>query len=302
MACLQSVLNGRHNLRVMNNRNPTEQRAFVFPSGTAPSGQGDTAVKQADSKPAKAETELDKVQLIAGIALMMAFFAWIVILVDRVVMPLVALQGVEVEMPSLHHLPVGKADSIAGAVGLEIRRAGIRVDETVPPGYVVDQSPSAGLLVKRGRIVDAVLSVKPERIHCPNLTGLSARDAKLIADSAGLKLTDRDISYSFYSDYPAGTVVRQSPKPMHSMNKGETIAVTISLGGEPSSSSTPNLLGQKVGEIRFLLLRNRVHLGNVERVVDPTSPPNTIISQEPAPGSPIEPNSRINVRVAVEKK
>jgi len=284
----------------MNSSDPIEQKPSVPPLVSP--HQWRTGTTYVPRAPKVKEAKVDKVQLIAGIALMVALFSWGIILVDRVVMPLVAYQGVEVEMPNLYHLPINRADSLAGSLGLEIRRAGIRVDDHIPPGFVVDQAPAHGLMVKQGRIVDAVLSVKPERIHCPNLMGLSARDAKLIADSAGLRIPDNMMNYSFYPGYPAGTVVKQSPKAMQSMVKGDQIAVTISLGGEPSVTTVPSLIGQKISEIKFLLLQNRVQIGKIENVVDPNYPANTIVSQEPLAGTSLEPNSKINVKVAIQKK
>jgi serine/threonine-protein kinase len=214
-------------------------------------------------------------------------------------MPLAANQGVEVALPNFMHLTIAHADSLAKDLGLELKRAGTRVDDDVLPGYVVDQSPAPGLTVKKGRNVDVVLSIRSERILCPNLIGRDPSDAQLIADSAGLKINEKNVTYQFSNSSPEGVVMSQLPKPAESVNKGEPIALVVSLGREPRDNEivAPSLVGRMLDEIKVLLQAHKVQLGEVVPIPD-IAPINTILSQDPPPGKKMVKDGKVNLKVS----
>jgi len=248
------------------------------------------------------QPKINRFELLAGIILMIAFFGWVLLFVDRVVMPLVVYQGVEVPVPRFINMPYARADSLAKFMRLEVQKAGTRIDDSLIPGTVIDQSPAPNLTVKRGRVIELVTSARAELIRCPNLVGRSPLDADLIADSTGVRVNDKATTYAFSSSVPYGVVMRQNPRPGESVNKGEPLSLVVSLGIEPRIIKAPSLIGLRADEIRMLMASRKLTVGKSATIADSTVAPGTIVWQSPVVGTAMSPGGQIDIKVSSGKK
>ena len=239
-------------------------------------------------------------ELLAGALVVIIAIGWLIGFIDRVIMPLAALSGVEIRVPDLRHQPYEVVDSLCRAAGLELARGRMRVDNHLLQGTVLDQYPMAGVPVKPGRRVEVVVSTRERMVVCPDVVGRSPREAMLMANSLGLVVLANDIHYGHSSSFPEGVVMAQRPLPMTGMMRGDELVLTVSLGPNPTEITAPELVGRRISQAGIILARQNLRLGEVTRHPTSSVPAGTILSQSPAPGSPMEPGEKVSLNVAME--
>jgi serine/threonine-protein kinase len=135
-----------------------------------------------------------------------------------------------VTVPSLALVNEGEAKTILEDAGLKLGKVTTRETTKRAPGLVVGQDPAAGESVKKGSIVDIVVSKAPvpKTIPMPDVVGNSADAAR--AKLKGLGFAD-PIAETVDDESPAGTVVGQGPEPGTQVDPGTTpVTITVSRG------------------------------------------------------------------------
>ncbi|MDP8239458.1 MAG: PASTA domain-containing protein [Candidatus Hatepunaea meridiana] len=242
----------------------------------------------------------DWINLVAGMVIVIIASIWLIFSIDRVVMPLIALAGIERDMPNLHHRHYYEADSVCSVRGLNLIWGRTRIDDNLPPGTILDQFPVAGVKVKPGRRVEVVVSNREGLVICPDVVGKSPREAGIIAGSSGLVVNPDKLRYWHSGSYPEGVVMGQKPEPCMAMDRGEELILTVSLGKRPTEIVAPDLAGRKLNDIGIILAKYRLRKGEIVKYPDRSVPPGTILSQKPAPGTPMEAGGKVSLRVAVK--
>jgi serine/threonine-protein kinase len=233
-------------------------------------------------------------------AVMAAAGLWMLGLLDRVIMPMVVLSGLERRVPDLHHLGYEDADSVCRSLALELIPIRERVEANLLPGSILDQFPDSGAVVKPGRRIEVVVGAKVERFAVPNLTGVSLREAEIIADSAGLSVDENSIRYQVSDEYPEGVVLGQSPRAGTLCYPGGRVMLTVSLGGAIQRIVAPDLIGRRLDEVGLILAKYSLRLGAVAQQVNRNFAPRTIFFQDPPAEKPMRAGEAISVRVAAE--
>jgi len=236
---------------------------------------------------------------VVGILVVIIAALWFVGFNDRVVMPLIARSGVQVNVPDLRYIKFEQADSICQTLQLELTKARTRPDERLAPGVVVDQFPVAGSVVKPGRRIEVVVTDPAGLIACPGVVGRSVREALISVDSCGLKIRESAIRYAYSNVDPEGVVTSQTPPPYTGVLRGSELKLTVSLGSAPTVMVVPNLVGRNVEEAGFLLAKFQLHTGEITHFPDRRSTPGSILSQSPAGGSAIPEDGLVSLSVAI---
>jgi beta-lactam-binding protein with PASTA domain len=142
-----------------------------------------------------------------------------------------AIAGTPDMAPDLIGLDVRDAQLRCRNVGLvsgatEVR---YRFSGRVPKDGVLEQDPKPGRPVKQGEAVKLIVSLGPEpaRFYVPALVDRSLHDARSTLREAGLVIGD--IERQETDEYPAGTVVQQSPSPGQEVNPGTRIDVVVAV-------------------------------------------------------------------------
>jgi hypothetical protein len=139
-----------------------------------------------------------------------------------------AVQGREVTMPNL----VGKSSADAQAIlqgrGLQLKVVD-RVYGDIPVNAVARQSPPEGERMKASQNAHVVLSLGPQNITTPSLTGESLRVARIQLLQVGLQLGE-------VTAYPSpaalsDTVLQQTPRAGHQPPRGFAGCAGGSAGG-----------------------------------------------------------------------
>jgi eukaryotic-like serine/threonine-protein kinase len=165
---------------------------------------------------------------------------------------LVVSKGPELfEVPNLLQKDVGAATEDLREIRLTLGQVTEAYDETVAAGLIVAQEPRADDQVRRGTPVNLVVSLGPEPIDVPVVTGMSQDEAVQALADAGLRASI-DPETVFDRDVPAGAVAAQRPDSGR-LNRGGAVTLTISRG--PRMVDVPSFIGQPVNQARRELER-----------------------------------------------
>ena len=144
-----------------------------------------------------------------------------------------------------------------------------------------------------GWAMEAIVHQKPE-IRMPDLTGKSSVYA--LKTLSEVKLSLRIQGSEKKADLPRGAVIRQVPAADKLIREGETVLVTVSEGG--SSVFTPTLTGMSLRNAKLLLEQNDLKLGYTSKAYSLQIPKGTVVTQDPAPESIVEKNTKVNVNIS----
>ena len=165
-----------------------------------------------------------------------------------------------------------------------------RVSNGARLGTVLSQTPSAGTELDRGAQVTIAVARGPSTVDVPNVVGLSAAQALVRLQAAGLK--GRNVLIQ--SVQPKGRVIRQAPPGGSQAKKGSTVALTISKGSKPVT--VPPVVGLTEAAATATLSRLGFRL-SVSRISSP-KPKGTVVSQEPAAGTRAQKGSVVGLNVS----
>jgi eukaryotic-like serine/threonine-protein kinase len=123
-------------------------------------------------------------------------------------------------------------------------------------------------------------AVQGREVVLPDLVGRGSPDAlrMLQVRGVGMKVEDR-----IYSKLPVDAVVRQSPPPNMSVKVGQDAYVVLSLG--PQKEMIPELEEKSLRAARIELLRSGLQVGEISSAYLPDAPLDTVIQQDPKPGT-----------------
>jgi eukaryotic-like serine/threonine-protein kinase len=123
-------------------------------------------------------------------------------------------------------------------------------------------------------------AIQGREVVLPNVVGKTTQQAqqRLAIIGVGFKVEDK-----VYSNLPVGEVVRQSPPPAEHVKAGADEHVVISLG--PQKVTIPDLYGASERAARIELLRSDMQLGEESTAYLPGAPPDTVLEQDPTPGT-----------------
>ncbi len=137
-------------------------------------------------------------------------------------------------------------------------------------------------------------AVQGREVAMPDVVGKSALPAQQIlrGRGVGMKVEDR-----IFSNLPVDTVVRQSPPPNMRVKTGQSAHVVLSLG--PQRVTIPELKDRSLRGAQVELLRGGMQLGEISSAYLPSSAPDSIIQQYPAPGTTDVTGPHVNLLVSL---
>ncbi len=131
-------------------------------------------------------------------------------------------------------------------------------------------------------------------VEVPSLVGIPVEQAEHILDS--LHLVARKSETRLDKEHPAGTVIGQNPLAGEKVKQGRRVYVSVS-GGE-LQVAVPSIKGRTMRDARFALEREGLRMGAVQYQPSDEFPQNTIIDQEPGPGTKLKQDAFVSVTVS----
>jgi beta-lactam-binding protein with PASTA domain len=191
-------------------------------------------------------------------------------------------------VPRLRGVAVSTARAELDNLGFRVR-VGRGRNSDLPKGEVLSTSPAASARAARGSTVTIVESLGPKMIRVPQVTGVSLQDAVTALKKAGLRpgrvITEASPTIA------AGIVVSTSPVAGTAWPADKPVAITVSAG-----PPLPDFVGQQLQQAQATAQQGGYQLDPV--TVRGNQPQGTIVSQSPAPGTPITAHEVVTVKVS----
>ena len=220
----------------------------------------------------------------------------IILVFDNFIMPwYVNRWGIE-QVPSVVGLKQQEAFTRLEEAGLSPREGGTRLDPKFAAGVVVQQSPEANQIVKRGRRVYLIVSGGEQKAAVPGVRGKTIRDARFALERDGFVLGA--IEYILSDEFPENTVIDQSISAGSAVRRGAAVAVTVSSGRSGALVAVPAVVGKSVSDAERLLAQEGFRPGKVTYQVSNRYLPNTVLDQYPRPGTSAAAGSAVDLFVA----
>ncbi|MFN7985984.1 MAG: PASTA domain-containing protein [Thermoanaerobaculia bacterium] len=189
------------------------------------------------------------------------------------------------EVPDLTGKSVDEATALAAERGLRVvvDRSQEAFDAEIPVHRIRSQNPSAGMTVKAGQDLRVFLSLGPEIVRAPDLTGLTPRTASLSLTRQGLA---EGVVSAVRLPGPPG-VVGQGVVPGASAEPDTPVDVLVNRGAADVLYVMPDLIGRDFERVRLAFEARGFRLGGVKAQPYEGAAAGTILRQFPLAGSPV---------------
>ena len=154
-------------------------------------------------------------------------------------------------------------------------------------GRVMLQDPEGGESVERDSEVTITVGTGPDSVAVPDVSGVNTTQAGRILEETGLVLGEVFEDYS--ETVPEGSIISQDPGEDESVEPGEAVDVTVSLGVE--QVEVPEVYGVSVATAQARLSSVGINSNPIEVAGDEAA--GTALSTEPGVGALVEPGSTL---------
>lgn len=201
-------------------------------------------------------------------------------------------------VPDLVGLSPEEGESMLADSGLTMRwlEGGDRFDEEVPAGRVLQHSPRAGSLVKKGSSVEIVLSRGRQLVAVPDLSGKALQAAQVSLAAAGLK--QGRLASIFTRSGKPGTVVWQNPAAGSEVDRSVTVDLLVSVESSADVFVMPDLIYRSYDQVRDFFDRFGFRLGSVKFEAYEGIDEGIVLRQYPLAGHPLKRRDVISLVVA----
>jgi beta-lactam-binding protein with PASTA domain len=175
--------------------------------------------------------------------------------------------------------------SLSGVVRSQLRHP------RVPEGDIIAQSPLPGQVGRNGDTIRLTTSAGPSSRVVPNLVGLGGDDAAGILRHLGF---DVDVVRS--AEVERAGVIEIRPGPGTRLALPTTIELAVSEGA--TIVTVPDLHGRHVDDVQAVLEDGQLQLGAIRYQVNAPEGPGRVVSQSPAPSSPLSLDGFVSIVVA----
>jgi beta-lactam-binding protein with PASTA domain len=193
---------------------------------------------------------------------------------------------------------VGQTQAGAGAAltaaGLTVGTVTQQCDNTVAAGLVISQNPLAGSPAPPGSPVDFVTSTGPCPVNVPNVVGQTQSAAATAITGANLVVGT--VTQQCDNTVPAGSVISQNPAAGSPVPPSTPVDLVISTG--PCPVNVPNVVGQTQAAAATAITGANLVVGTVTQQCDNTVAAGSVISQNPAAGSPVPPSTPVDLVIS----
>jgi eukaryotic-like serine/threonine-protein kinase len=201
-------------------------------------------------------------------------------------------------MPALTGLTREEAANLLADHGLALRKVSDqgRYDDRVPSGRVVQQRPDEHTLVKRGSGVAIILSLGPQQVTVPALTGRSLPAAQ--AELSGNGLSMGKILGALAPGKAPGTVIEQDPDPQAEVAPSTPVDMLLAMAVPGDRFVMPDLIYRDYDRIQPFFAHRGFRFGSVKYERYEGVAAGSILRQFPLPGHPLSRSDAISLVVA----
>jgi beta-lactam-binding protein with PASTA domain len=200
-------------------------------------------------------------------------------LVDNLIMPMISRSGSEFPLPKIVGRTETDAEELLRDIGLTLQITGREYSPEKPEGVVLTQIPPAGMMVKTGRTVKAIISAGVKVVKIPDVFGLPLRQADLTLQKAGFSISS--MYWVHVDSLPEGVAVETIPSKGVVLPLGSQVALAVNQGAGSNWVFMPSLTGLPFKKVQSILDSLGLPIGEVIYVRDTLLLPNTVVEQRP---------------------
>jgi len=168
--------------------------------------------------------------------------------------------------------------------------------DKVPAGHVARQDPGEGSLAKRGGTVHVIVSLGPQEVTVPNLSGKTVAVADV--DLAGVGLSTAPTVEVYSSRGELGQIVQQFPPAGGKVSRSSGVTLFVSRGDPSDTYVMPDLVTRSYDSVRAFFKRHGFELGSVKFEPYEGASAGTVLRQFPLAGHPLKHDEVISLVVA----
>jgi serine/threonine-protein kinase len=239
---------------------------------------------------------LQNKKLLAKVFSAVILFAILTILLFNWIMSAALHSRKEVIVPDIKKKSIYEALKLASSMDLGLRIEGEELNQDLPAGTVVRQTPYPGISVKVGKVIRVTVSQGGDVIFTPNLIGQPVRSARITLRSSGLSLGEESSRYS--AVYEKEQVISQDPGAGKVVERDSLVNLVVSAGVPPGNVKlVPNFVGKNSGDAKAWADGNKVEL-NISEENNRSYSLGTVISQKPDPDTELQGGQKLELTVA----
>lgn len=207
-----------------------------------------------------------------------AFGCIMLAIFNYILMPNYTNYNEGVTVPDVTKISLEEAQERLESFGLRVEITDRRANSAFPANYVIDQFPSALMIVKPNRKVYLTVNteVRPQVI-VPSVVNLSLRNAQIQLENYGLTLG----SISYESSRFKNTVLRQSVEAGITVPKGISIDLAVSDGLGDKIVTIPEIVGLSLPQAQQKLREAGLRIGEITFRPIKDIIPNTVLAFSP---------------------
>lgn len=169
---------------------------------------------------------LDVVRGVSGLALILAAFTGATVVV---LMGLFGTSPAQVVVPTILGMTADEAAKALRSCGLTMKVSGREYDPEVRLDRVIRSKPYEGKQVKKGRVVECILSLGPHSVKMPDVTGMTLPAAEGAVNDKGLRVGE---IVRRASDKDVDLVLEQTPEAGKAISRSQPVKLVVSGGAE----------------------------------------------------------------------
>lgn len=197
------------------------------------------------------------------------------------------------EVPNLSEMTLEEATQTITDAGFEVGSVEYASSDTVEAGRVLSQTPRAGVRQAPGTKINLVVSSGIEQVSVPDLSNMTASEARAALTEAGLQY---EAGAAEHSDTVAENhVLRQDPAAGTMVGKGAKVTYFLSAGVE--KVTVPDVTGMLEGTAQTELT-NAGFTVTVDYESSSTVAEGAVISQSPSGNAKAKTGSSVNIVVS----
>ena len=198
-----------------------------------------------------------------------------------------------VTVPNVTGKTEAEATAMLEDVGLTVGTIEQKASDTVDEGKVISQTPAGNSQAEKGTKVTLVVSSGKEQVEVPDLSKMTASEARSALSKAGLNYEAGAAEYS--DDVDENHVARQSPAAGEKVDKGTKVTYYLSAG--PKGTEVPDVSGMSEGSA-IATLNNAGFYVTTEYQSSTRVAQGLVISQTPTAGSKEKDGATVNIVVS----
>jgi beta-lactam-binding protein with PASTA domain len=200
-------------------------------------------------------------------------------------------------VPKIIGMDQSQAERALSSKGLVMKADKQQYDDRVPAGLVSSQIPRANAYVRRGQVVEVVISKGNPKVRVPSVEGQSLAEAQI--SLAGLHLRAGRQSL-IHSSEPVNTVLAQVPAPDDLVDSATEVDLLLSDGLSTMSYLMPDLLHKPLEQAFKTLRPAGITIQKITSEVHDDLDSGTVLTQDPAPGTHIQAKDSVSFSVSAK--